>query len=460
MTYKPDITFFGAAGEVTGSCTLVEAKTSRILIDFGLFQGRTNQERNETIPKFHSESLDAVILTHAHVDHCGRLPLLAKLGYRGPIYMTPATQALLPRVLYGSAHVQRIRTKEHNLSNSLHEKKPLFIDSDVSKILELCQPLDFNSSLEITNEISLKFYDNAHILGSATISLEIETKDKKPFVLVLSGDIGNQSIPPLPPPQVPTKADCLILESTYGSRLKDNNFNPLQAIVNILRKASTTESRVLIPTFALGRCQQILYRLGELSRQDLLFGLPVYLDFRTAKIASSIYSNFPNLLSNEAQKLIMKGIDPLNFKELVILEKAKDAQKIRKHRGKGIVIAGSGFCEGGPIIEHLKQSIDDNDANIILAGHQIENTPSKKLADGISSILLDGYEYPVNATIHTVDGFSGHADQSELLSWIKQINETPKEIILNHGDLDALNTLKNLIDTHHKTTVTTAVLKT
>ena len=461
MSMRPQITFYGAAGEVTGSCTLIETEQSRLLVDFGMFQGRDNRQRNEIIPDISPQTLNAIILTHAHIDHCGRLPLLPRLGYEGPIYMTSATKALLPRVLFGSAHVQRLRTKEFNFDNpNSPPKEPMFVDSDVSKTLELAKPLEFKCTSKITSEVSLILHDTAHILGAASVTLKIRKKDNSTFTLVFSGDVGNQTIPPLPPPDPPANADCLILESTYGARLKSKDSNPLESLRSIFKVAAESGGRVMIPTFALGRCQQILYRIGELSRRKELFGLPVYLDFRTAKFASSVYNDFPHLLSKESQDLLDKGIDPLCFDELFIIEKSRDAKKIRNARGEGIVIAGSGFCEGGPIVEHLKQNITDKNAHLILAGHQIENTPSANLAEGSSSILLDGMHYEVNAQVHKVDGFSGHADQSELINWVESMEESPKEIILNHGDPEAIETLKNILETKYKKLVHKAQIDT
>lgn len=472
------LTFFGATGEVTGSCTLVETRHARVLIDFGMVQGAAEVERRNTLlPPLDADHLDAVVVTHAHVDHCGRLPMLAPLGFRAPIYATQPTADVLGPILHGSARLQsmlawqhanprpiarpRIGTGVRRLSPptpppDLHTEAPaqLYTGVEVDAVLPLLTPLAYDTSHEIAPGITLRFLDAGHVIGSASIELTIG-KGLEQHTLVFSGDLGPSGAPLVRPVRPPERADVLILESTYGDRVHPEIRGTLAALAEVVREAKHSRSRVLAPTFTLGRAQQLLFRLGQLSRDGRLMGVPVYLDSKMALIASETYMRYPDLLDAETARRARSGDAPLQFPELIYIDSREDSRRLNHMRGPGIIIAGSGFCHGGPIVHHLRHGLHRHDCRVLLIGHQPHGTPAGDLARGARSVFLDDQEFDVEAKIHRLPGFSGHADRNDLRAFAAGVPSTPGLIVLNHGEPDQRTPLATALANQLSTRVLT-----
>lgn len=446
------ITFLGAAGEVTGSATLVETPRARVLVDFGMIQGTAEIERRNTLlPPLDAPYLDAVVLTHAHVDHCGRLPMLETLGFTGRVYCTHPTAELLGPVLHGSARLQSILAYEHAAGTRtprvgtgvrrLSEPPPpssddepvqLYSSIQVDALLKRVQPAGYLEPTQIATGVSLRFLDAGHVIGSASVELTVDGP-RSPRTLVFSGDLGPRSAPLLRAPQSPQRADLLVIESTYGDRSHPEAKNTLDGLAQVVAAARRDRSRLIIPTFTLGRAQQLLYRLGQLSRQQRL-GVPVYLDSKMALLASEIYAHHPDLLDETSERATRAGDWPLHFPELVYIQSRPDSKRLNHLRGPGIIIAGSGFCHGGPVVHHLAHALWRPDAHVLLIGHQPSGTTAHEIASGYPEVSLSGQLVQVNAKVHSLPGFSGHADREGLLAFASGIPERPKLILLNHGE--------------------------
>lgn len=442
------ITFLGAAGEVTGSATLVETPRARILVDFGMIQGAAEIERRNTLlPPLDAPYLDAVVLTHAHMDHCGRLPMLEPLGFVGTVYCTHPTAELLGPVLHGSARLQSILAHEHAtaarvgtgvrrlsapLPPSDDEPVQLYSSTQVDALLKRAQGIDYLQPTTIAPGVSLRFLDAGHVIGSASIELTVGEGPQAKTV-VFSGDLGPRSAPLLKAPQSPERADVLVIESTYGDRSHPEARNTLDGLAQVVGAAKRDRSRLIIPTFTLGRAQQLLYRLGQLSRQQRL-GVPVYLDSKMALLASEVYARHPDLLDEASARATRAGDWPLHFPELVYIQNRADSKRLNHLRGAGIIIAGSGFCHGGPIVHHLAHSLWRPDAHVLLIGHQPSGTTAYEIAARYPEVTLSGQLVQVAAQIHSLPGFSGHADREGLLAFASGIKARPELILLNHGE--------------------------
>lgn len=476
------LTFFGATGEVTGSCTLVETRRARVLIDFGMIQGAAEVEnRNTVLPPLDVDHLDAVVITHAHMDHCGRLPMLAPLGLRAPIFATQPTTELLAPILHGSARLQsmlawqhanprprrassrsrigagvrRLSTPQPTAPESEDAAPPrLYTEVEVAAVLPLITPLPYLSPHAIAPGITLRFLDAGHVIGSASIELTIGEGIEQ-HTIVFSGDLGPNGAPLVRPVRPPDRADVLVLESTYGDRVHPEVRGTLAALAEVVREAKHSRSRVLAPTFTLGRAQQLLFRLGQLSRDGRLMGVPVYLDSKMALIASETYMRHPDLLDAETARRARTGDAPLQFPELIYIDSREDSRRLNHMRGPGIIIAGSGFCHGGPIVHHLRHGLHRHDCRVLLIGHQPHGTPAGDLARGARSVFLDDEEFDVEAKVHRLPGFSGHADRNDLRAFAAGIPTTPGIIILNHGETDQRAPLATAIANQLSTKVLT-----
>ncbi len=453
------ITFLGAAGEVTGSATLVETPRARILVDFGMIQGAAEIERrNAELPPLDAPYLDAVVLTHAHVDHCGRLPMLEPLGFSGRVYCTLPTAELLGPVLHGSARLQsmlafeRIRADADRPGRGAGRRAQpaipaplaasptdapveLYSSLEVDALLKRIQAINYLEPTQIAKGVTLRFLDAGHVIGSASIELTVDdpSSSSSPRTLVFSGDLGPRSAPLLRAPESPPRADVLVLESTYGDRSHPEAKNTLDGLAAVVAAARRDRSRLIIPTFTLGRAQQLLYRLGQLSRQQRL-GVPVYLDSKMALLASEIYAHHPGLLDEASERATRAGDWPLHFPELVYIQSRPDSKRLNHLRGPGIIIAGSGFCHGGPVVHHLAHALWRPECHVLLIGHQPSGTTAHEIAAGFPEVSLSGQLVEVNARIHSLPGFSGHADREGLIAFASGIPTPPKLILLNHGE--------------------------
>jgi len=443
-----NLTFLGATGQVTGSCYLLETDSSRILLDCGMFQGsKATEKQNEADFPFDPSSIDAVVLSHAHLDHCGRLPKLVKDGFKGSVFLTEASFQLLELMLMDAAHLQLRDTEWENKRRERVGKpllEPLYTEEDVTALLALRQPIAYGAETKILPEISVSFHDAGHILGAAIVRLRISDKDKTK-TLVFSGDLGNMNSPLLRDPAVLTEADVLLLESTYGDRDHKPLDNTLDELRETLAEAGASGGNVIIPSFAVGRTQELIYWLGKIQRQGGLPQKQVYLDSPMAISASNIYAENTHLFNVDDPEFA--EIAPLGWQawlpELIYSQTAEESMAVNRVSGGAIIIAGSGMCNGGRIRHHLKYNLWRHNAHIIIAGFQAEGTLGRAIVDGKNSYLkILGTEVNVAAKVHTLGALSAHADQSQLLRWADHFNEPKPRLYLIHGEKSALLSLR------------------
>jgi len=442
------LTFFGATGQVTGSCYLLETDSSRILLDCGMFQGsRATERQNEADFPFDPAGIDAVVLSHAHLDHCGRLPKLLKDGFKGPVFLTEASFPLLELMLMDAVHLQWRDTEWENKRLERAGKpliEPLYTEADVKALLALRKPIAYGVESGILPDISVSFHEAGHILGSAIVRLRIKDKDKTK-TLVFSGDLGNPRSPLLRDPAILTEADVLLLESTYGDRDHKPLADTLVELRGALAEAAASGGNVIIPSFAVGRTQDLIYWLGKIQRQGRLPQQQIYLDSPMAISASDIYAENTDLFNIDDPEFtkIAPGGWQAWLPGLIYSETAEDSMAVNRIAGGVIIIAGSGMCTGGRIRHHLKYNLWRRNAHIIIAGFQAEGTLGRAIVDGKKSHLkILGAEVNVAAKVHTLGALSAHADQSQLLQWAGHFKEPKPRLYLIHGEKAATLSLQ------------------
>ena len=443
------LSFYGATGQVTGSCYLLETQQHRILLDCGMFQGSKETEKQNTIDfPFNPASIDAVVLSHAHLDHCGRLPKLLKDGFKGPVFLTDASFPLLELMLKDAVHLQ---TRDIEWENKRRERSgkelldPLYELNHVEDLLKLRQPIAYNKETIILAGISLSFHDAGHILGSAIVRLHI-TDENETKTLVFSGDLGNPNSPLLRDPTLLTQADVLLLESTYGDRNHKPLEHTLDELSDTLAAADKNGGNVLIPAFSVGRTQDLIYWLGQLQRQGKLPQKQIYIDSPMAISASEIYAANTALFNvddPEFSKTAPHGWHAW-LKGLIYSQSAEESMAINRIAGGAIIIAGSGMCNGGCIRHHLKYNLWRRNAHILIVGFQAEGTLGRMLVDGNKKyIKILGAEVKVEAKIHTLGALSAHADQSQLLDWASHFKAPKPKLYLVHGEKTAALSLQS-----------------
>lgn len=445
------LTFIGAAHEVTGSCHLLEASGKRILIDCGMEQGVDIYE-NQELPIAANE-IDYLLLTHAHIDHSGKIPLLVKNGFAGDIICTFATADLCSIMLLDSAHIQESEAEWKNRKAKRKgdkEVEPLYTIEDAKAALELFAPIGYNQELQLDEGVVVSFTDVGHLLGSAAISLVI-TEGREKRKLVFSGDIGNINQPILRDPQHILDADYLVIESTYGDRVHQvNRPNYVADFTRILRETFSKGGNVVIPSFAVGRTQELLYFIREIKEKNYLpefSGFRVYVDSPLAIEATKIFhKNYSSCFDEEALALIERGINPLLFQGLVTTVTAEESKAINFDEEPKVIISASGMCEAGRIRHHLKHNLWKKEATICFVGYQAEGTLGRKLLEGAKEVKLFGEEIEVNAKIISLKGVSGHADQKGLLNWIRGVKTPLKKVFVVHGEDTVTDRFASMIE--------------
>ena len=443
-----NLTFFGATGQVTGSCYLLENNNFRLLLDCGLFQGSKDTEAQNTADfPFDPSSIDAVVLSHAHLDHCGRLPKLVKDGFKGKVFLTEASFSLLELMLRDAVHIQLRDTEWENKRRQRAGKKlldPLYDLNDVDALLKLRYPISYSKEQEILPGITVSFHEAGHILGSSIVRLLINDQDNIK-TLVFSGDLGNPNSPLLRDPSILVEADVLLLESNYGDRDHKPLENTLDELRETLAEAAKSEGNVIIPAFAVGRTQDLIYWLGKIQRQGGLPQQTIYLDSPMAISASDIYANNTalfNIDDPEFTKIAPQGWHAW-LKGLIYSQTAAESMAVNRIAGGAIIIAGSGMCNGGRIRHHLKYNLWRRNAHIIIAGFQAEGTLGRLLIDGNKKyIKILGAEIHIAAKIHTLGALSAHADQSQLLEWAHHFKNPKPRLYLIHGEKTACLSLQ------------------
>lgn len=432
------ITFLGAAHEVTGSCTLLEACGKNILIDCGMEQGADIYENCE-IPIVPCD-IDAVCLTHAHIDHSGKIPALVAQGFKGEIYSTLATRKLCNIMLRDSAHIQEFEAEWRNRKAKragAQEYVPLYTLQDAENALKLFKHYDYNKPAEIFDGIRITFIDAGHLLGSACILFEI-TENGKTERIIFSGDLGNTNRPLINDPAIPPVADYVVIESTYGDRTHGTRPDYTLQLTEILQETFDRGGNVVIPSFAIGRTQEMLYLIRNIKEQGLIknhANFAVYVDSPLAVEATNIYSSgLTDYYDEETLDLLEQGIDPIRFGGLKLSVTSDDSKMINFDETPKVILSASGMCEAGRIRHHLKHNLWRNDSTILFVGYQSEGTVGRKLVDGETTVKLFGEEINVRARIATLAGISGHADRDMLLDWLSNIKNSVKTVFVNHGD--------------------------
>ena len=439
-----NVTFLGATHEVTGSCTLVEAAGKKFLIDCGMEQGRDMFE-NQSIPVSAPE-LDFVLLTHAHVDHSGNLPLLVKQGFRGPIYTTEATCDLCRIMLMDCAHIQETEAEYANRKNKRADRppvEPLYDSDDVAQTMSLFSPWPYGVIFSPCPGIEVSFTDIGHLLGSAAISVRM-TENGVTKTMVFSGDVGNTDQPIIRDPSPVYEADYLLLESTYGDRLHEQNpKGHVEALAAVIQRAFDRGGNVIIPSFAVGRTQEMLYFIREIKGRELIHGhdhFRVVVDSPLATEATRIFQNCDtDYLDEAASDLVERGINPLLFDGLELSVTTEDSVALNSDPEPKVIISASGMCDAGRIRHHLKHNLWRPECVIAFVGYQSEGTLGRKLLDGAKSVRLFSEEITVRAEIVVLPGTSGHADKNGLIDWLLKFRHKPAKVFLNHGDDDVIN---------------------
>ncbi len=439
------LTFHGAAQNVTGSCHLVECGGIRVLIDCGLYQGgREMDEENRNNFGFDPAAIDYLLLTHAHLDHCGRIPLLHRLGFRGKVLTTAATRELTRLVLLDSARIQEEEAKYRNYKASKRRNQPLVepLYNTVDALNSLDGFVDiasFGEPLDLCPGIRATFYEAGHILGSACILLELSENGRQRRVL-FSGDLGYDGRAILPDPAEPPQADIVVMESTYGNRLHKRLEPSIDELYQAINRTIVRNGNVLIPSFALERTQELLYYLREGIEQGRLpLHLPVYLDSPMAISATQIFRHHRECFDDETWAVINAGHDPFELPGLAIVRDTAESMALKNVHGS-VIIAGSGMCTGGRIRHHLRHNLWRKEAAVIFVGYAAGGTLARRIIEGEEMVRVLHDQVEVNAEIHTIGGFSAHADQQELLNWHARTGK-PEATFLVHGEPEAMQAL-------------------
>lgn len=437
------ISFHGAAGGVTGSCHLVECAGRRILVDCGMFQGsREIDAENDDPFGFEPSGIDFLLLTHAHLDHCGRIPLLAKRGFRGRIIATPATAELARLVMLDAAHIQHEDVSRRNRrAQHLGAPRPaelaLYAPADVERALACFDhPAQYGIAVQLAPGIRATLFDVGHILGSAGVRLELEEAGQRRSV-VFSGDLGNTGRPLLNDPVVPPTSDALVMETTYGDRPHRSIPDSVQELHEAIAATLARGGNVVIPTFALERAQEILFYLREaVEASQLPADMRVFLDSPMAISATEIFGRHPEACSPDIVELIRRGVDPFRLPGLQFTRTQQESMAINQISGGAVIMAGSGMCTAGRVRDHLLRNLPRQNSSVIFVGYAAQGTLARRIIDGAKTVRLLGEEVDVLASIHTINGFSAHADQTELLNWQRAI--APKRTFLVHGEPEVM----------------------
>lgn len=446
------LSFLGAAQMVTGSNYLITTKNHNIIIDCGMFQGNKETEKmNFRELPYDPTSIDIMILTHAHIDHSGRIPKLVKDGFRGRILSTKATYDLCGIMLLDSAKIQESdaewdNKKRQRAGQSLIE--PLYTSEDAEQSLKYFEPYLYNQRVDINGEISIRFKDAGHILGSSILEIWI-TEEGKTTKLVFSGDLGMPNRPIIKDPEYIEDADYLILESTYGDTFHPPLKESAQQMIDIINKTAKRGGTVLIPSFAVGRTQELIYELNEYyeySKVEEYMKVPIYIDSPMAVNATEVFQKNSGTFDQATQDLILSGDNPFAFSNLHYIKSQEESMALNKSNYPKVIISASGMATAGRIRHHLKHNLWDPKNSLIFVGYQAEGTLGRILLDGVKRVKLLGEEVNVALEIYDLEGFSGHADQRVLLDWLNNFTKKPKKVFLVHGEIEASTALANEIE--------------
>jgi metallo-beta-lactamase family protein len=448
------ITFHGAARQVTGSCHLLEIGDARILLDCGLFDtDRVNPESPNRHFPFDPRSIDAVIVSHAHNDHIGRLPVLARAGYSGPIYATPATADILAMMLRDSARIQREEARAAALKNPFDDPPdPLFEPHDVEWVMENIRLLPYQTPQQVVPGVTLTYHDAGHILGSASVQLDYK-ENGTPRKFVFTGDLGRRNMGLLPNPTPIQDIDILVTESTYGAKTLQPYSTLIKQLHAIVARATRLQSRVVIPAFSLGRTQRMVYCFLELFAHHKVKPIPVFVDSPLSSRLTEIHREHPEAYAPEARKLMEANDRLFSSQHVHFCTGFEDSRRLNHMPGPIIIIASSGMCEAGRIRHHLRHTVDDPDNAIVIVSYQAENTLGRQISEGAEQIKIMDQWFPLNAAVYVLDGFSGHADRDDLAWWFDQTGGNIEHAFIVHGEPESMEALQPVLQTHVKNPV-------
>jgi metallo-beta-lactamase family protein len=452
------ITFLGAAKTVTGSCYLIETQNTKFLVDCGLFQGHTKEDtlNAEDFP-FNPSEIDYIFLTHAHIDHSGRIPKIYNDGFKGEVITTKATAELCAIMLPDCGHIQEFENEWKNKKRLRAGKppiEPIYTYQDALDCLKLFKKVNYGEALKINDEIKVRFNDAGHILGSAIIEFWIMEKGKETKI-VFSGDLGNKDMPIIRDPSIIESADYLVIESTYGDRVHENQSNRFEYFLDIINETIDKGGNVVIPSFAVGRTQEVIYELNKEkesydSKLKKLFSIPVFVDSPLAISATEVFRNNLDCFDEEAREYINNGDNPLDFPGLQFTKTPEESKSLNERDDSSIIISASGMCEAGRIKHHLKHNLWRKESTILFVGYQAQGTLGRKLIDGAKKVKIFGEDISVNARIEMIEGFSGHADKEGLLNWVEGFNQKPSKIFIVHGEEESIVSFANEINDKFK----------
>lgn len=429
-----ELEFFGAAREVTGSCHILRVGGRTVLLDFGLFQGRREESRQKNLRvPIPPERIDAVVLSHAHIDHAGRLPLLTADGYRGVVHCTPPTRDLCAIMLVDSAHLQE-KDAEYLARRGKPFAEPLYRQSDVATLMKRMRATPYGETIEVVPGVRVTFFDAGHILGSAAVLLDC-TENGRSTRLVFSGDVGRKGLPIIRDPQPPNGADAVIMESTYGDRDHPPAEDMRERLGAIVRETAARGGRIIVPAFAVGRTQEIVYDLHALTRSNRIPNIPIYIDSPLAIDATGVFAMHPDAFDH-GEDLVAAVKDLFHFEQIHYTRDVNDSKALNAQVGPMVIIAASGMAESGRILHHLLHGAPDSRSTILIVGFQAEHTLGRRIVERQRMLRILGEEVPLRARVEVLNGYSAHADRRELAAWLGAVRGTqpPPRVWLVHGE--------------------------
>lgn len=433
------IHFHGAARTTTGSMHLLEYKGSRVLLDCGLYQGKRKIafERNRNLP-FPADSVDACVLSHAHIDHSGNIPTLVKNGYDGPVVCTPATRDLCEIMLQDSGHLQEKDVEYVNkkrLKQGKNPFEPLYTVEDAVRCLQNFETVGYQTPTEVVPGLNVTFHDAGHILGSGLVTVDF-AENGSTDRLLFTGDLGRRHMPILKDPTVVNDVDYLLTESTYGNRLHPPRKDMARRLLHLCQEVIERSSRLVIPAFSVGRTQQLLYFLHELWADGELSEIPVYVDSPLSTKATQVYEDHPECYDRETMTLVKNHQEPFSFSAVRFTADVEESKSLNHMDGPLIIISASGMCEGGRILHHLKNTVEDERNIILIVGYQAEHTLGRRLVKEHSPIKIFGDKYDLRAEVHSIQALSAHADRQEMMAYFEEMGLPVKRALVVHGEME------------------------